>query len=142
MIRSLKISAFALFAVAAAPAAFAADAPMTVKGATSVDAAGVVNLVETVNNLIVVDTRKEGDFKAGHIDGAIRLVDTDITGPEVLAAVVPAKDAPVLFYCNGIKCGRAAAAVEKAVGYGYSKVYYYVLGMEEWKAKGMPMVTQ
>jgi rhodanese-related sulfurtransferase len=46
----------------------------------------------------------------------------------------------VLFYCNGVKCGRAAKAVEKAVTVGYTRVYYYALGMDEWKAEGLPLV--
>lgn len=123
-------------------AAMAADAPMTIKGATTVDSAGVIKLIETTPTLVILDNRKEGDFAAGHIEGAMRLIDTDITGPEVLAKHAAAKETPVLFYCNGVKCGRAAAAAEKAIGFGYSKVYYYALGMDEWRAKGLPLVTK
>lgn len=118
------------------------DAPMSIPGATTLDANGVVNLVQNTGKLVIVDNRKEGDYTAGHIEGAVRLIDTDITGPEVLAKVVPTKDTPVLFYCNGVKCGRAAVAAKKAVGWGYAKVNYYALGMEDWKAKGLPLVTK
>lgn len=138
----IKTTLLAVLALGLAATAQAADAPMTVKGATTVDSAGVVKLVETSGDLVVIDNRKEGDFKSGHIDGAIRLIDTDINGESDLAKVVPTKSTPVLFYCNGLKCGRAAAAAEKAIGYGYTRVYYYAQGMEEWKAKGMPLVTQ
>lgn len=123
-------------------AALAADAPMAIPGATTVDADGVIGLIETTPALVMLDNRKEGDYAAGHIEGAIRLIDTDITGPEVLAAHAAAKDTPMLFYCNGVKCGRAAAAAAKAVGFGYGKVYYYALGMDEWKAKGLPLVKK
>ncbi|CAA7625437.1 rhodanese-like domain-containing protein [Magnetospirillum sp. UT-4] len=113
---------------------------MTIKGATTVDADGVVKLIEANANLVILDNRKEGDYAAGHIEGAVRLIDTDITGPDVLAKHIAAKTNPALFYCNGVKCGRAAAAAGKAIEYGYSKVYYYALGMDEWKAKGLPLV--
>lgn len=122
--------------------AMAADAPMTINGATTVDADGVIKLIETMPALVILDNRKEGDFAAGRIEGAQRLIDTDITGPDVMAKYAPAKDTPVLFYCNGLKCGRAALAAEKAVGLGYTKVYYYAMGMDEWKAKGLPLVTK
>lgn len=121
--------------------ALAAEAPHTIAGATTVDAEGVIELISGTPDLVILDNRREADFAAGHIEGAIRLIDSDITGPEVLASFVPALDAPVLFYCNGLSCGRAAAAVEMAVGWGYSNVHYYALGMDEWRALGLPLVT-
>ena len=121
--------------------ALAAEAPRVIAGATTVDAEGVIELISGTPDLVILDNRREADFAAGHIEGAIRLIDSDITGPEVLATVVPALDAPVLFYCNGLACGRAAAAVEMAVGWGYSNVHYYALGMDEWRALGLPLVT-
>jgi rhodanese-related sulfurtransferase len=124
-----------------APAAFA-DAPEHIEGASTVDAEGVIELIGARADLVILDNRREGDFAAGHIEGAIRLIDTDITGPEVLAAHVPGTDTPVLFYCNGLSCGRAANAVQMALGWGYSEVYYYALGMTEWNAMGLPVVTR
>ena len=119
-----------------------ADAPMEIAGATTVDADGIIDLIGATPELVILDNRREADFAAGHIEGAIRLIDDDITGPDVLAGVVPSTDTPVLFYCNGLACGRAAAAVEMAVGWGYSNVHYYALGMEEWNGLGLPVVTQ
>jgi rhodanese-related sulfurtransferase len=69
----------------------------------------------------------------------VRLIDTVVT-PESLAKAVKAKDVAVLFYCNGLKCGRAAKAAEKAIELGYSKVFYYALGMEEWNKQGLPVM--
>jgi len=66
----------------------------------------------------------------------VHLVDSDITGEAVLARIVKSKNEPVLFYCNGVKCGRAANATAKAVSWGYTKVYYYALGMAQWKERG------
>ncbi|HEV7368731.1 rhodanese-like domain-containing protein [Arenibaculum sp.] len=142
MLKTLRTLLPVLFLAAglAAPAA-AQDAPTTIPGATTVDANALIELVEQEPGLVILDNRKEADYAAGHIEGAVRLIDTDITDDGVLAAHIPAKDAPVLFYCNGVKCGRAANAVEKAVKAGYSKVYYYALGMDEWRQKNLPLVT-
>ena len=119
-----------------------ADAPMNIDGATTVDAEAIIDLIGGTADLVILDNRREADFAAGHIEGAIRLIDDDITGPDVLAGVIPSTDTPVLFYCNGLACGRAAAAVEMAVGWGYSNVHYYALGMQEWNDLGLPVVTQ
>jgi rhodanese-related sulfurtransferase len=136
---SFVIVAFFAFGGMAGRAA-ADDAPMTVAGATTVDADKLIALIEKEPKLVLIDNRREGDFAAGHIEGAVRLIDTDMTGPEVLARHVATNSTPVLFYCNGLKCGRAAAATAKATQWGYTAVYYYALGMDEWKAKNLPLV--
>jgi rhodanese-related sulfurtransferase len=119
--------------------AAAQDAPMQIAGATTVDARQIFSLIDKYPNLIILDNRKEEDFAAGHIEGASRLIDTEVSG-ETLAKHIAARDMPVLFYCNGVKCGRAAKATEKAVQLGYTKVFYYALGMDEWTKEGLPLV--
>lgn len=139
MLNTMKIALAALAITLLAGLPAHADAPAEIAGATTVDAEGVIALFDQHPDLVVLDNRKEKDFAAGHIEGAVRLVDTDVSA-DSLAAVVPGKDAPVLMYCNGLKCGRAANAVQAAIGLGYSKIYYYAKGMEEWNAKGLPVV--
>jgi len=119
--------------------AMAQDAPMEIKGTKTVTAEQIVDLVTKKANLVLLDNRKPEDFAAGHIEGAIRLIDTDVNG-ETLAKHVKSKETPVLFYCNGLKCGRAAKAAAVAVEQGYREVYYYALGIDEWSKKGLPLV--
>jgi len=135
--RKLALAAAILLGfVASAPAE---DAPMQINGATTVNARQIFDLIEKNPRIVILDNRKEEDFAAGHIEGAIRLIDTDVSA-ETLAKQIPAKDMPVLFYCNGVKCGRAAKATEKAIQLGYTRVYYYALGMDEWNKEGLPLV--
>jgi rhodanese-related sulfurtransferase len=133
-------AAFALMFVTA-PAVLAQDAPMEIKGAKTVNADAIVELIKKTSNLVILDNRSDADYKAGSIKEAVRLIDTDITSEAVLAQHVKTKDTPILFYCNGLKCGRAAKASVMAVGWGYKNVYYYALGMEEWKQRSLPLVT-
>jgi rhodanese-related sulfurtransferase len=129
------------FAAGLAFSAHAGEAPMEIPGATTVDAEGVITLIETTPDLVILDNRSVADYDAGHIEGAIRLIDTDITGAADIAAHVPSLDSPVLFYCNGLSCGRAANAAEMAVDFGYTNVSYYALGMTEWRELGLPLVS-
>jgi rhodanese-related sulfurtransferase len=115
-----------------------ADAPMFIAGATTVDAKAVIALIESKPDLVIIDNRRAEDYANGFIEGAVRVLDTDLT-EEVLASHVKTKATPVLFYCNGVKCGRAAKATEMAVRWGYTQVHYYALGMEEWRALGLPL---
>jgi rhodanese-related sulfurtransferase len=135
--RNFLLAAAALFCCVASVGA--QDAPMQIKGATTIDAKQISPLVTKHANLVIIDSRKIEDYEAGHIKGAIRLIDTDVS-VETLAKFLPSKDTPVLFYCNGIKCGRAAKATEKSIQFGYTTVYYYALGMDEWNKLELPLV--
>lgn len=138
----LKSSLSLVFAAGLVFSAHAGEAPMQITGATTVDAEGVIALIESSPDLIILDNRSVADFDAGHIEGAVRLIDTDIKSEDDLAAHVADKETSVLFYCNGLSCGRAAKAAEMAIEYGYTKVNYYALGMTEWRSLGLPLVTR
>lgn len=132
--------ALGVAAPAISPAMAQSQAPMSIRGATTVDGQAIVALIGARPNLVIMDNRRAEDFAAGHIEGAFRVLDTDLT-EAVMAAQVRTKDTPVLFYCNGLSCGRAAKAAEMAVGWGYTQVFYYALGMEEWRRLGLPMAA-
>ncbi len=80
------LAAAALAILAALPAR--ADAPLDVRGARTVDAQGVIALVQEKPELVIIDNRRPEDFKAGHIEGAVRILDTDLND-ESLAKAVP-----------------------------------------------------
>jgi rhodanese-related sulfurtransferase len=138
--RNLFVLAVGIALIGFSPRAQADGAPMEIKGAKTVNADAVIALIQKTENLVILDNRSVADFEAGHIEGAKNLIDTDITSEAVLAQQVKSKDAPVLFYCNGLKCGRAAKATIRAVEWGYTNVFYYALGMEEWKERQLPLV--
>ncbi|MDP2793553.1 MAG: rhodanese-like domain-containing protein [Sulfurisoma sp.] len=114
-------------------------APMEIAGATTVNYEGVIGLIEKTPGLVVVDGRLLADYRKGHIEKAINIVSDEMT-EGALASHVATKQKPVLFYCQGLTCGRAAASVRKAVGWGYTKIYYYPTGLDEWLKQGMPLV--
>lgn len=122
--------------------ALAQDAPMNIAGATTLDSKGVIDLISTTPGVAIIDNRTKADFDDGHIEGAVNITDTDMVSESALSGVVKSKAAPVLFYCNGVKCGRAAKATAKAVEWGYSRIYYYALGIQDWKANQFPLVTR
>jgi rhodanese-related sulfurtransferase len=136
-IRNLLLAVAAILSLASP--ATAQDAPSQIDGAKTVNAQEIFELVTKTPSMVILDNRKPEDFAAGHIEGAVRLLDTDVSA-ETLAAHITTKGTPVLFYCNGVKCGRAAKATEKAVQLGYTKVYYYALGMDEWNSQRLPLV--
>ena len=127
----IRLFAAALFFVAGT--ALAGESPTSVSGATTVDAAKAKELFEA--GALFVDPRRDSDWEAGRIPGAVHLELKKVFSEESLAAEC-GKDEAVVFYCNGPKCPRAARASEKAVAWGYSKVYYFRDGFPAWTAAG------
>lgn len=120
-----------------------AESPQDIEGVTKVSAEDVFRLFETTPGLVIVDSRlADGPSSGraqGHIEGSVSLPDIHTDCP-ALARVIPKKDTPALFYCNGVKCGRSAKAIVVAQQCGYRKLYWFRGGFEEWREKGYPYV--
>jgi len=115
--------------------------PETIDGSTRVDAEGVIELVNEVPALVFIDSRIRSDRAQGYIEGSVSLPDVD-TDCDSLARLIPEKTAPVLFYCNGVKCGRSGKAVKIAIDCGYRTIYWFRGGFQEWLAKGYPFLQE
>ena len=130
-----------LLTLSPATTADAVKTPDHIPGITQVDAEGVLALVEKAPQLVIIDSRIAMDRKQGHIEGSRSLPDTG-TNCVSLARIIPAKNHPALFYCNGVKCGRSDVAVKIARQCGYTQLYWYRDGFEDWKLKGYPYLNK
>ena len=84
--------------------------------------------------LVVVDSRSAEEYKEAHIKSAQSI---PLSKLEKDAALLPAKkDALLVFYCNGIKCGKSGKSAKIALDNGYRNVSVYADGMPVWEEKG------
>jgi len=111
--------------------------PENIAGVETLSAADVVNKAQKVSNLLVIDSRIENDRLNGYIDSSISLPDTK-TNCHTLAEIAGDKDRPLLFYCNGVKCGRSVVAIKIAKACGYTNISWFRGGFEEWLQSGYP----
>lgn len=129
-----KRNTLAIFLAGLGTVAIAAEmSPTSITGSTLVNSAEAKALFDS--GAAFIDVRKDSDYEAGRVPGAIHLELKSIYSPETLADEVD-KDEEIVIYCNGHKCLRSGIAVEKAVKWGFSKVYYYRDGLPGWKAAG------
>lgn len=112
--------------------------PDMIPGTMKITAEQLIELVETKDDLVIIDARKKADRELGFIEGSINLTDTD-TNAETLAAVIRDKNTPVIFYCNGINCGRSVKSSQIALGEGYQNIYWFRGGWDEWTEKSYPV---
>jgi rhodanese-related sulfurtransferase len=117
------------------PAHAAKKSPTTVSGAVTVDAGKAKALFD--KGVPFVDVRKNSDWDAGRIPGAKHIELKKVLSEAELLKVA-AKDKELVFYCNGESCMRSSKAAEKAIGWGFKKVYYFRLGFPSWQAAGLP----
>jgi rhodanese-related sulfurtransferase len=115
--------------------------PKEIPGVVGVDAEGLLDLIAAIPDLILIDARVSLNRKYGFIEGSVSLPDTD-TNCDSLAQHVDSLTRAVLFYCNGVKCGRSVAAVNIAKTCGYTNLHWFRGGFDEWRSKGYPFLNQ
>jgi rhodanese-related sulfurtransferase len=114
-------------------------APLQIPGTIKVTAEQVIELAEKIPDMVIIDARITSDRVQGYIEGSISLPNIK-TNCKSLAKLIPTKKSPVLFYCNGVKCGRSGKSAIIAMKCGYSKIYWFRGGFEEWKSKNYPFI--
>ena len=136
MLKSIIITAMAAFGLAIATPASAEVSPGTIDGATTVDAAHAKALFD--KGAVFIDVRKDSDWDAGRIPGAHHIELKSVYSAATLGKAAD-KSAEVVVYCNGEKCLRSSKASAQAVGWGFTKVYYFRDGMPAWESAGFPV---
>lgn len=127
---------FAFAAIATIPAALAAEEEaLPYKTINTEDLKTWLD--EKPKDLVVVDARNTEEYQEVHIKGAISIPEPKW---DEYKHLFPAdKSVPIVFYCNGIKCGKSKKAAKKADAMGYGNIWVYAEGMPVWEEKGMPI---
>lgn len=85
------------------------------------------------NGVTLLDCNGSESYAKGHIPGALDFSATK----ESLAGKLPAdKNALIVSYCGGPKCGAYKAGAEAATGLGYTNVKHFSSGLSGWKESG------
>jgi len=130
--------------LALVPVAGASDgkphAPEAIEEVAIVSAEEAIDLILANPGMPIIDSRKKTEYVKGHIEGAVSLLDTEMTEQD-LHNISPDRDAAILFYCNGVRCLRSSNAIRKAKGWGYTNLIWFRGGWKEWSDKRLPVVT-
>lgn len=113
-------------------------APNSISGIKTVTTDQSIELILNDPELIVIDARLIEEYQKGHIEGAVNLVDSDVS-KERLAKILPDKATPILIYCNGPRCLRSSRAAKKALKHGYTNIYWFRDGWADWMKNELPI---
>jgi rhodanese-related sulfurtransferase len=129
-----------LFVVALVTAVLA---PATVRAAEKefrvIATAELKAMMDEKKSVVLVDTRTPEEFQEAHIKGAVSIPEKNF---ESQLSLLPAdKNALIVLYCNGVKCGKSKKAAKKADAVGYANLAIYAEGFPVWEEKGHAIVA-
>ena len=88
-------------------------------------------------NFLVIDARKPEDYQTAHIGNAINIDPYEENKDSYFRKLTSLpNDNVIVVYCSGGQCEASHHVVEDLVSFGYTKVFLFAGGWEEWtKAK-------
>jgi len=87
-----------------------------------------------LRDFLLIDSRNPEEYREAHIPGAINIPQKKMA--EMLGVLPGDKNTQIIFYCNGVKCGKSRKAADSAVDLGYTNVWVYAEGMPVWEEMG------
>jgi rhodanese-related sulfurtransferase len=116
-------------------AAVVANAENSIPVLTTTDLKQLID--QEGSNITVVDSRNPEEYQEVHIKNAINIPEKKFA--ENVGLLPADKTRRIVFYCNGIKCGKSKKAALKAIDMGYANIQIYAEGMPVWEEKGLPI---
>lgn len=85
---------------------------------------------------LLIDALSRIEFSIQHIPGSINIPASEVATTTQLPRRL---DAPMVFYCMGLKCNYSRFAVEAALKRGYTHVVWFRGGIPEWRQFDFPL---
>ena len=89
--------------------------------------------------LALIDARTPQEYQEAHIPDAVS-IPLSVLEKDNSALTFP-KNARLVFYCNGVKCGKSSKSAVIARALGYADISIYAEGMPVWEEKGYALYT-
>jgi rhodanese-related sulfurtransferase len=84
----------------------------------------------------VVEALPKEYWKDTRLPGALNLPHDQVDA--LASGLLPEKQAEIIVYCTGSSCPNSGIAADRLVALGYTNVYAYKAGKEDWVDAGLP----
>lgn len=88
------------------------------------------------DNTVIIDVLDTDSFAKEHIPGSISIPLKSANFVKNVQNEVPDRDTEVIVYCASTQCPASTDAAKKLEEAGYTNVYDFKGGIEEWKQAG------
>jgi len=129
----LTLIIFAVLIMAAGRISQAAEPEFTVISTSQLKV-----ILDEKKAMVLIDARTKEEYQEAHIAGAISIPEKNFD--ESVSLLPSEKGSLVVFYCNGVKCGKSKKAAKKAAALGYKNILIYGEGFPVWEEKGFKIV--
>jgi rhodanese-related sulfurtransferase len=102
----------------------------------TIDRAELAARLERGEPLILVEVLPEKYYRKSHLPGAINIPIEVLR--ERAALLLPDRSVPIVVYCADLACRNSSLAATWLMANGYTEVYDYADGKQDWIAAGMP----
>lgn len=104
-----------------------------------IESAQLKAMLEDKKEFTLVDARTKEEYDEAHIIKAINVTEKNY---EAQASQLPSdKNALLVIYCNGVKCGKSKKVAERAEAAGYTNILIYADGFPVWEEKALPITA-
>ncbi len=115
--------------------------PENIAGVNTVSAEQVIEILTSDKPPLLIDARIKEDRNYGYIESSISLPDI-ATNCNTLEKITTDKKQQLMFYCNGVQCGRSVVSIKIARSCGYHHLSWFRGGFAEWKEKGYQYIKE
>jgi rhodanese-related sulfurtransferase len=88
-------------------------------------------------DLVIVEALGEMYFEDAHLPGAINVPHDRVD--ELAPVLLPDLDATIVVYCSNTACQNSVVATRALERLGYTNVFEYVEGKQDWIEAGLPV---
>lgn len=85
----------------------------------------------------IVEALPEQYYRKSHLPGALLLPHDQVD--ELAPALLPDKSAEIVVYCANLPCQNSEIAASRLSELGYTNVYEYAEGKQDWLDAGYPL---
>lgn len=91
----------------------------------------LVEIKKQMLTVVIIDSRPKKEQDGNTIPNA-RVMAVDEMTEQSLAAMVPSKSNPIVFYCTSAASNFSGDAANKASNWGYTNIFRYSGGIADW----------
>ncbi len=104
-----------------------------------IDTTQLKSMIDSKEEFTLIDARTKEEYDEAHIIKAINITEK---GYEAQASQLPSdKNALLVIYCNGVRCGKSKKVAAMAATAGYTNITIYTDGFPVWEEKAMPITA-
>ena len=103
----------------------------------TIDRSEISRLLKEKAAVTLVEALPEKYYAEAHLPGAVNINHDQVAS--LAPGLLQDKNAMIVVYCSNASCQNSAMAAQKLLGMGYSKVYKYAEGKQDWMEAGLPL---